>query len=447
MNIYIPYTRLPSEYQEVEYIESTGTQYINTGYKPTTYPKIDFTFLYVWGGISSETWLPLFWRRDYYWYGRAADFALFVTKASPYYLSPNRWWFDPWNWSWVTISKDIKYNIVIDKWQFYLDWVLKSWASTNNTITSTNYPVFLFDNNDGWSRTNRNTQIRLYSCKLYNDWVLERDLVPCYRKSDWVIWMYDLVNNQFYTNSWTGTFSKGNDVTMSEVKNIYIGEYKWGTRPSNLKWWYWELDGNMNDGSWNWHTGSWTSHYTTDRNGTVNWAYDASSSSYYVSIPNSSELYMTNGESFSFWFWIKPYYWIGTGSTYWVISMTQSIAYYPWWSIHNDSNSRNWQFRTRASWQSTVVNSLSALSFNANEWFHFVITYDGTSVKYYKNATLLWSFTYTVWDCSTSYPLTIWYASTWSATWYAAYDDTFYMKNYCLSKAEIEEIYEKWIYN
>ena len=37
--------------------------------------------------------------------------------------------------------------------------------------------------------------------------------------------MYDLVNNQFYTNSWTGTFSKGNDVTMSELKNAYIGEY------------------------------------------------------------------------------------------------------------------------------------------------------------------------------------------------------------------------------
>ena len=35
---------------------------------------------------------------------------------------------------------------------------------------------------------------------------LVRDLVPCYRKSDGVVGMYDIVNKKFYTNSFQGTY-------------------------------------------------------------------------------------------------------------------------------------------------------------------------------------------------------------------------------------------------
>ena len=36
---------LPTGYTQLEYIESTGTQYINTGYKPNERSKFDITFL------------------------------------------------------------------------------------------------------------------------------------------------------------------------------------------------------------------------------------------------------------------------------------------------------------------------------------------------------------------------------------------------------------------
>ena len=39
------------------------------------------------------------------------------------------------------------------------------------------------------------------------------DLVPCYRKIDNVIGMYDIINETFYTNaSSDGSFTKGGDV-------------------------------------------------------------------------------------------------------------------------------------------------------------------------------------------------------------------------------------------
>ena len=80
-----------------------------------------------------------------------------------------------------------------------------------------------------WLRSGTSIDSRKFSGKMwyfqiYDNWVLVRDLVPCYRKSDSVIGLYDLVNNQFYTNSWTGTFTKWADVTAIPLKNAYIGE-------------------------------------------------------------------------------------------------------------------------------------------------------------------------------------------------------------------------------
>ncbi len=39
-----------------------------------------------------------------------------------------------------------------------------------------------------------------------------RELIPCYRKSDNVIWLFDKENNIFYTNAWSWTFTKWWDI-------------------------------------------------------------------------------------------------------------------------------------------------------------------------------------------------------------------------------------------
>lgn len=50
---------------------------------------------------------------------------------------------------------------------------------------------------------------RLYYAKFYESGDLKVSLVPCYRKSDGEIGLYDKVNNKFYTNAGTGEFIKG----------------------------------------------------------------------------------------------------------------------------------------------------------------------------------------------------------------------------------------------
>ena len=60
---------------------------------------------------------------------------------------------------------------------------------------------------------NRSTNpTNIYECAIWDNNILLKKFIPCYRKSDDVIGMYDVVNGVFYTNAGTGTFTKGNDI-------------------------------------------------------------------------------------------------------------------------------------------------------------------------------------------------------------------------------------------
>jgi hypothetical protein len=60
---------------------------------------------------------------------------------------------------------------------------------------------------------NRDSLIRVYYCKIWDNNVLVRDFVPCYRKTDGVIGMFDKVKNKFYENKGSVAFAKGSDIT------------------------------------------------------------------------------------------------------------------------------------------------------------------------------------------------------------------------------------------
>lgn len=77
----------------------------------------------------------------------------------------------------------------------------------------------MFDNNNFGSPQYRPIKTRIYKLKLYENNNLIAHFVPCYRISDNVIGMYDIVNNNFCTNQGTGSFAKGNNI-YHKVKKI-----------------------------------------------------------------------------------------------------------------------------------------------------------------------------------------------------------------------------------
>jgi len=68
--------------------------------------------------------------------------------------------------------------------------------------------------------------IRIYSYQLYNTNSLILNLIPARRNSDGIIGMYDTVSGQFFTNSGMGEFIVGPDVdAIGECINVGAGYY------------------------------------------------------------------------------------------------------------------------------------------------------------------------------------------------------------------------------
>lgn len=63
-----------------------------------------------------------------------------------------------------------------------------------------------------------NTNARIYSYKIYENNVLKRNLIPCYRNRDNVIGLYDSVSHSFFFNSsGTGSLIKGSNISKYSV--------------------------------------------------------------------------------------------------------------------------------------------------------------------------------------------------------------------------------------
>lgn len=81
------------------------------------------------------------------------------------------------------------------------------------TYTMTRNLYLLGQNYNTGYRGNGLKQVTYF--KHWNkDGEIVRDMIPCYRKSDGEIGMYDLVSKIFFTNAGSGAFTKGADVNV-----------------------------------------------------------------------------------------------------------------------------------------------------------------------------------------------------------------------------------------
>ena len=194
-------SQLPTEYQEVEYIQSSGTQYIDTGVVATSGFEIDIkinidTVTGSWAPILAAHELSAPYKRNFIAYTSSKKMEIDagdkITQTS------------------VTLTGDdvIKASNVENN--FYLNVNGTNYTPTVTTAASnlaySGRTMHLLHSNGydfGY------TSGKVYYCKITVDGTLVRNFVPCYRKSDNIVGLYDLVNGVFYTNAGTGNFAKG----------------------------------------------------------------------------------------------------------------------------------------------------------------------------------------------------------------------------------------------
>lgn len=194
--------RLPSAYQEVEWIESSGSAYIRTAYIPTTamtrlvmvymrtaIPTHSFLFCSRKGMCSAEI------RYRNRWYAFTNDLSLSYNNAPNFSLGT---------------AQDEVFEWLYDGSAIYINGLnAPSFVFSDSAYPN---PLIIGANDNNGTIEEIHAGLRIYKFQIDESNTLSLNLVPCYRKSDGEIGMYDTVSKTFYTNAGTGTFLKGADV-------------------------------------------------------------------------------------------------------------------------------------------------------------------------------------------------------------------------------------------
>ena len=169
--------KLPSTYRKLEYIQSSGKQYIDTGVivKDITEIKVDFQ-------------------------------AVTILSGENQYAS-----------SWVNEQNHIQIGINGNK---FMDSGGVTYSQTSSVTARTqavgvpvgavNLHLYLFAQSESTGALHYSSG-RIFSCQITTADGLVRNFVPC-KNPDGVIGMYDIVNDKFYQNSGSDTFIAGTDL-------------------------------------------------------------------------------------------------------------------------------------------------------------------------------------------------------------------------------------------
>lgn len=180
-----------AEYTQVEWIQGTGTQYINTGISAKDITKVEIGIIPQSDGLAGDPIYGAEWGANGY-------FLIFYQQALRFHSFGG--------------SVDVNYNVGVEN----------EIITTQTTITSNGV-----DYNVGSTGPNTSNTFLLFQCnglcgkfkltycRIYVNGSLVRDYIGAVR-SDGTVGLLDKENNTFYTNAGTGAFKAGPEIIIAQ---------------------------------------------------------------------------------------------------------------------------------------------------------------------------------------------------------------------------------------
>lgn len=205
----------PQGVNYVEYIESTGTQWLNTEYvirseKHRIVCDVMFTAEHnsqsICGSQETTNWRGTIIPHC----TNGTNVAIFCGGSFP-----------------ITIEASLNtpYHIDITADNGTMTAVIngETYSGSYSTPTVNGFPVFVFANNQGGTATQIINGLQMSDFQLYDNDVLVRDYWPCY-DPDGVLCMYDRVNFEYVYNAGTGEFlpPSAEEEPSIEVGTVYV---------------------------------------------------------------------------------------------------------------------------------------------------------------------------------------------------------------------------------
>lgn len=188
-----------TSFTQLEYIESTGTQYIDTGFKPLVNDEFEISYM-ITGTTGSYN--SVFGTRV----NVASNAFMFGYTSSGSYIQIGNQNIGSLNKGY---SQNVKHTIKLESGNLYVDNVLDRSITVNqNTV----HDLLLFTLNSN------GTPSEFGKCRIYN-FTIKRagvkvlDLIPA--NKDNILCIYDTVSKTFFYNQGTGDFVAGPEVSPS----------------------------------------------------------------------------------------------------------------------------------------------------------------------------------------------------------------------------------------
>lgn len=192
-----PSSRLPEGYTELEYIQSSGTQYMDSGLALNKSDSYTYSIL---AQFSNDA------------YGGANGYMQFMSGIA----------------SGAKATIKVVYDGETHVERVYVDDTQKSqtdWTSAYNGINVKIGILKMGDQNNGWF--SGTPQIgKIFALTILNGGNLIRDFVPCIDPTG-AVGLYDLIGQKFYGNAGTGVFLAGPVVERPKDPNEDLDPYTW----------------------------------------------------------------------------------------------------------------------------------------------------------------------------------------------------------------------------
>lgn len=188
---------LPSGYTELEYIQSSGTQYINTGIVPSSALITEITYACESSGIVENAIFGSAWSASGYFFMTYGEINGFRWHSCGGYADA------------AVSDATAKHTAICQKGKLSLDGMEYTFSASGSDSTNA-VRLFGVTSNAGYAGA-ANGIYKLYRCKMHNGNTVYRDFIPC-KNASGIVGLLDIINNTFYSNAGTGTFVAGNTI-------------------------------------------------------------------------------------------------------------------------------------------------------------------------------------------------------------------------------------------
>ncbi len=184
------------KYTPVEYLESTGTQYIDTRYYPNNLTDVECKFMY--NQFTSNTASSVFGVRDSD--GSVKQFLMSVFNDTLWIVNG----LNNTSISGITPLVNTEYILRITPQKAY--WNGREILKMNKSIANCpNYSLYIFGRNAKNGFVNNPLFGKVYYLKIYEEGRIIRDYIPVLDSSG-IPCLYDKVEDKFYYNEGSGEF-------------------------------------------------------------------------------------------------------------------------------------------------------------------------------------------------------------------------------------------------